>query len=314
VQRSHLRLLSAALVAAALTLAGCGSSNSSDSGASAGGLGPDAVHVSGDIGTSATVKFDGKITDSSSTTKVLSTGKGAKLALGDSAVIHTVLADGSTQKTVEDTYTEKRPSLVTVTSQTPPLFRDALVGKTVGSRVLVYAPATDVFNGTPDPSSGIGSKDVLAVVVDIIDQPLGGPNGSTHKPPAWAPKVQTDSKGVSGLDFAGTPKPDGKLHVAVLRKGTGATVKKGQLLGVKYFGAVYKGKKPFDENFDKAPVGFPIGVQQVVAGWDKTLVGQKVGSEVILQIPPKDGYGNKAQQNIPANSTLYFVVDILSAD
>lgn len=270
--------------------------------------------MSGAVGTSATVKFDGKITDSSSTTKVLSNGDGAKLAIGDSAVIHTVLADGSTQKTVENTYTEKRPALVTVTSQTPQLFRDALVGKTVGSRVLVYAPASQVFNGTPDPSSGIGSNDVLAVVVDIVDQPLNGPNGSTHQPPAWAPKIQTDSKGVSGLDFAGTPKPDGHLHVAVLRKGTGPTVKKGQLLGVKYFGAIYKGKKPFDQNFDGAPVGFPIGVQQVVPGWDKTLVGQKVGSEVVLQIPPEDGYGKKAQQNIPANSTLYFVVDILSAD
>jgi peptidylprolyl isomerase len=303
-------------VAAAVTLAGCGSDNSSSSAgsSSSGGLGPDGVHVSGAVGTSATVKFDGKITDSSSTTKVLSTGDGAKLGVGDSAVIHTVLADGSTQKTVENTYTEKRPALVTVTSQTPQLFRDALVGKTVGSRVLVYAPASQVFNGTPDPSSGIGSNDVLAVVVDIVDQPLTGPDGSTHQPPAWAPKIQTDSKGVSGLDFAGTPKPDGRLHVAVLRKGTGATVKKGQLLGVKYFGAVYKGKKPFDQNFDGAPVGFPIGVQQVVPGWDKTLVGQKVGSEVVLQIPPEDGYGKKAQQNIPANSTLYFVVDILSAD
>jgi len=299
-----------------VTLAGCGSDNSSSSAgsSSSGGLGPDGVHVSGAVGTSATVKFDGKITDSSSTTKVLSTGDGAKLGVGDSAVIHTVLADGSTQKTVENTYTEKRPALVTVTSQTPQLFRDALVGKTVGSRVLVYAPASQVFNGTPDPSSGIGSNDVLAVVVDIVDQPLTGPDGSTHQPPAWAPKIQTDSKGVSGLDFAGTPKPDGRLHVAVLRKGTGATVKKGQLLGVKYFGAVYKGKKPFDQNFDGAPVGFPIGVQQVVPGWDKTLVGQKVGSEVVLQIPPEDGYGKKAQQNIPANSTLYFVVDILSAD
>jgi FKBP-type peptidyl-prolyl isomerase-like protein len=299
-----------------VTLAGCGSDNSSSSAgsSSSGGLGPDGVHVSGAVGTSATVKFDGKITDSSSTTKVLSTGDGAKLGVGDSAVIHTVLADGSTQKTVENTYTEKRPALVTVTSQTPQLFRDALVGKTVGSRVLVYAPASQVFNGTPDPSSGIGSNDVLAVVVDIVDQPLTGPDGSTHQPPAWAPKIQTDSKGVSGLDFAGTPKPDGRLHVAVLRKGTGPTVKKGQLLGVKYFGAIYKGKKPFDQNFDGAPVGFPIGVQQVVPGWDKTLVGQKVGSEVVLQIPPKDGYGKKAQQNIPANSTLYFVVDILSAD
>jgi peptidylprolyl isomerase len=215
---------------------------------------------------------------------------------------------------VQDTYQQKTPQLVPVSDQTNQIFRDAIVGKTVGSRVLVYAPAEQVFNGAPDPSSGIGNKDVLAIVIDLIDQPLDGPNGSSHKAPSWAPSIQRKKGVVSGLDFAGTPKPDGKLHVGVLREGTGSKVEKGQTIGVDYLGAVYKGKEPFDQNFDSAPVGFPIGVGSVVPGWDKTLVGQKVGSEVILQIPPKDGYGNKAQQNIPANSTLYFVVDILSAD
>ncbi len=34
---------------------------------------------------------------------------------------------------------------------------------------------------------------------------------------------------------------------------------------------------------------------------------------MLLQIPPELGYGAQAQENIPANSTLYFVVDIVSA-
>ena len=39
----------------------------------------------------------------------------------------------------------------------------------------------------------------------------------------------------------------------------------------------------------------------------------KVGSRVLLAIPPDLGYGAQEQPNIPANSTLYFVVDIVSA-
>ena len=39
----------------------------------------------------------------------------------------------------------------------------------------------------------------------------------------------------------------------------------------------------------------------------------KVGSRVLLAIPPALGYGEQEQANIPANSTLYFVVDIISA-
>ena len=34
---------------------------------------------------------------------------------------------------------------------------------------------------------------------------------------------------------------------------------------------------------------------------------------MLLQIPPELGYGAQEQENIPANSTLYFVVDIVSA-
>jgi peptidylprolyl isomerase len=34
---------------------------------------------------------------------------------------------------------------------------------------------------------------------------------------------------------------------------------------------------------------------------------------VLLAIPPELGYGDQAQPDIPANSTLYFVVDIVSA-
>ena len=97
-----------------MTLAGCGSDNSSNDSSSGGGLGVDGVHVSGDVGTSASVKFDGQLTDTTATTKVLSEGSGDKIALGDAVVVQTVLADGFTQKTVQDTYQQKTPQLVPV--------------------------------------------------------------------------------------------------------------------------------------------------------------------------------------------------------
>ena len=53
----------------------------------------------------------------------------------------------------------------------------------------------------------------------------------------------------------------------------------------------------------------------MISGWDKTLVGQKVGSRLILAIPPEEGYGKKGQPTagIKGTDTLYFVVDILGA-
>jgi peptidylprolyl isomerase len=78
---------------------------------------------------------------------------------------------------------------------------------------------------------------------------------------------------------------------------------------------VYDAKKPFDESFTKEPATFGIGSGQVITGWDKTIVGQRVGSRLILAIPPKEGYGKQGQPSagIKGTDTLYFVVDILAA-
>jgi peptidylprolyl isomerase len=300
-------------VAAALLLSGCGSSSSSSPSSSGSTLGVDAVHISGSVGTSATVSFDGQVTDATAKTTVATAGSGPQIASGDTVAAQIVIADGFTQKTAENSYDQHAPQIFTIASQIPSWLQDAVQGKKVGSRVVVYASAQTIFGSQGNPSLGIGNTDMLVVVLDLVGRPLAKPNGASHAAPSWAPQVKSSKGVVSGLGFSKTPKPDGKLHAAALRAGTGAKVKKGQTIAVNYFGEVYKGKTPFDENFSKAPVGFPIGVQQVVAGWDKTLVGQKVGSEVVLQIPPADGYGKQAKPGIPANSTLYFVVDILGA-
>ena len=59
----------------------------------------------------------------------------------------------------------------------------------------------------------------------------------------------------------------------------------------------------------------PIGVGQLVPGFDKGIVGQPVGSRVLLVLPPAEGYGKQgqAQAGIKGTDTLVFVVDILDA-
>ena len=58
-----------------------------------------------------------------------------------------------------------------------------------------------------------------------------------------------------------------------------------------------------------------IGQGQVIAGWDEGLVGQTVGSQVLLVVPPDKGYGTAgtASGGIKGTDTLVFVVDILDA-
>jgi peptidylprolyl isomerase len=310
-------------VALAVTLAGCGgndsSGSSSDSSSKSGGLGFDSMTVSGQVGTGATVKFSGKVTDSTQTTKVLEQGTGDTVNVGDSVILQTVIADGSTQKTVASSYQDHQPQVVSLSTQVQKVFLDALSGKTIGSRVAIFAPATAFFGASGNPSLGVSQNDPVLIVFDLVGKPLDKPNGKQHTPPSWSPKIEKSKGVVTGLDFAKTPKPTGALRSAALYDGTGPVVKKGETVFARYLGEVYGGTSPFDQNFDGSSP--PLGVQLktgpggVIAGWVKGLAGQHVGSEVMLAIPPKDGYGKKGSPSagIKGTDTLYFVVDIVGA-
>ena len=143
--RTSFRLLTAALVSAAVLLAGCGSdSSSSSSGSSSSGKGWDTAEVSGDFGSDVTIKFNGEVTDSTQTTKVLEEGDGDTVQKGDALILQTVIADGTTQKTVASSYTDHQPQVVTLSDQVTPIFLNAFSGKKIGSRVAVYTPAEAV--------------------------------------------------------------------------------------------------------------------------------------------------------------------------
>ncbi|MFI6261729.1 FKBP-type peptidyl-prolyl cis-trans isomerase [Micromonospora sp. NPDC051006] len=104
-----------------------------------------------------------------------------------------------------------------------------------------------------------------------------------------------------------------KLTVTPLIKGTGPAVKAGQTITTNYVGVFYKDAKEFDSSWNTGqPASFPIGVGQVIKGWDQGLVGVTVGSRVQLDIPAELAYGNDASGGRPAGP-LRFVVDVLAA-
>jgi peptidylprolyl isomerase len=104
-----------------------------------------------------------------------------------------------------------------------------------------------------------------------------------------------------------------KLVVTPIIVGTGPKVQAGQTLTVNYVGATYADGKVFDSSWKTGqPVQFPVGVGQLIEGWDKGLVGVPVGSRVQLDIPAEMAYGMQAQGGRPSGD-LRFVVDILAA-
>jgi len=299
-------------------LAGCGSNGSSSSSASSSSA-LDAVSISGDVGTAPQVDWKSKMTANDVQTTTLTKGDGDTVGDGDLVSAQLWIGNGFSQKQAYSSYEQGGAQQLTVNDQLSPVLRDAITGATVGSRIAVTAPADKLFGASGNAQLGIGNKDPIVIVIDLISKPkppLDGPQGKAQKAPSWAPKLVTKGDKVTALDFTKTPKPDGKLRSAALIAGTGPTVKKGQTITVNYLGQVYKGKAPFDESYTKQPATFAIGEGQVISGWDKTIVGEKVGSRLILAIPPEDGYGKQGQPSagIKGTDTLYFVVDILGAN
>ncbi len=116
------------------------------------------------------------------------------------------------------------------------------------------------------------------------------------------------------LTFPETDAPSG-LQVVVLTEGDGPAVTSGRNIVVHYLGQTWGGHV-FDNSYDRGDtIAFPIGVGAVIGGWDEGLVGQPVGSRVLLSIPSHLGYGDRGvpQAGIRGGDTLVFVVDILAA-
>ena len=109
--------------------------------------------------------------------------------------------------------------------------------------------------------------------------------------------------------------PDG-LKIIDIKVGTGPSPKAGQICVMHYTGWLYEnGKKgaKFDSSVDRGqPFEFPIGRQQVIAGWDEGVATMKVGGKRTLIIPPALGYGARGAGGvIPPNATLLFDVELL---
>jgi peptidylprolyl isomerase len=303
-------------------LAACGSSDSSsskDSSSKASSKLDDSVTFSGEVGKSIKPAWKAKAGAQKSTTvTTLVKGKGDKIASGDTVSTYLWVGNGSTKKAAYSDYDNGAAESVPNNTQLSPLFQKLFKDATYGSRVAAIAPASDLFGGTQGNSQlGIGAKDTIVLVADFVKKAPVSPTPSddkVHEAPAnKLPKVVSKGGKPTGFDWSGIKEPSLSTPVqrVVLKKGNGAVVAATDTLTVNYLGATYKGEKPFDESYTKQPLTSPLG--SLVKGWAIGLTGVKVGSRVLIQIPPAYGYGAQGSGAIPGNATLWFVIDVVKA-
>lgn len=323
----------ATAAAGLLLLTGCSSSKSTakPTGATTSSSGAAATSASGApgsdaFGAKANIQIPAGQPDGKLGVKVKIQGDGAKVTDGSAVVLNytaKLWRDGSD---LGSSYDQGGSPTVQVEGQKKmlPGWEQGLKGQQAGSRVELTVPPALAFGdkGTQAGNVTIKGDDTLVFDLDIV----GVYPSVTADIPAGPNALNDPNLPTVGTDVgANDPKvtiPAGKTAPTVgtykpVIVGKGPQVKKGQTLVVQYEGLLWRTGQVFDSSFSKSKSLFPtrIGVGSVVPGWDEGLVGQTVGSRVLLVVPPDKGYGPQGQPDagIQGTDTMVFVVDILDA-
>lgn len=313
----------------ALSLVACSAPAANDCMATQSGPNSSKVTVDGAFGTEPSVKipspFDAKETERT----VTITGEGSEFAV-DGMVVNAnfVVYNASTGDKFEATeYTNEAatPFLIDEAKSFPGIYK-ALHCSSVGERIIAIIPPVDMF-GADGPNFGVGATDSLVFVFDITKvepaptqtpsaapavPPLDKADGEAQPPQDGFPTVVLADNGTPTVTIPDAAPPT-DLKIAVLKKGSGAVVPEGATVVVHYTGLNWTTHGVFDSSWSRGtPSSFGTG--GVIPGFAAAIVGQTVGSQVVVIIPPDQGYGPQGgnpDAGISATDVLVFIVDIL---
>ncbi|WP_091232284.1 FKBP-type peptidyl-prolyl cis-trans isomerase [Microbacterium sp. 3J1] len=271
------------------------------------GAGSDAVAVEGS-GAGATVSVPAGTEITEAQRSVVVEGDGDEVLPGDLVSLRYQLVDATTNEVLSTSErgpdgvlsallsTQNPQQMVDPTQST--VFTVAAECLPIGSSVVLTLPAAQE-----------GSHASILYVETIEQLPVIA-SGSEQEPADGAPAVELDDAGSPSITI-----PDGdapaETEVVVLKQGEGAEVAPGDLVTVQYRGVKWSDGSEFDSSWGRDAVPAQFQTSGVVTGFRLALEGQKVGSQVLVTMPPKDGYG-ASEGNELQNESLVFVVDILA--
>lgn len=277
------------------------------------------VNLSSGADAAPTVSFEAPLAVTAEAVRIVDEGSGEQLADGQLITFNYLVCDAVTGEKVHSTWgatadADAPESYLLSTSNFGKTLTAAFESVKAGSRIVWAQPGVSAEQSSTGAASN-GYVYVMSVTgaQNIADSATGTAVTPTD---ATLPVIEmVDGKPAMTVP-AGFTDPT-ELVVQPLIDGEGAEVTPGQNVVVKYTGWLTDGTQ-FDSSWDRdAPdnvLMFQAGAGGVIQGWDEGLVGQKVGSRVLLVVPSAMGYGSEGSgDTIPADATLIFVVDILAA-
>ncbi len=179
----------------------------------------------------------------------------------------------------------------------------------VGALILAACSSSSSPSATTTTASGSGQ-----VAGPTSTTAPGGGGLVAIAPIATADRSPAGTWGTAPTVTVPPGTPPTGLQSADLIEGTGNAAAPGDTVTVQYVLATYSAGKVVQSSWTSQSFTFTLGTNppQVIPGWDKGVVGMKVGGRRELIVPPDLGYGTSSPgPGVAANDTLVFVVDLL---
>lgn len=273
----------------------------------------DAVTVTGDFRTLPTVDFDAPLEPEKTQVTVVSAGSGDEVPYPSVVSVDYSFYNGTSGEVVESTnYTEGQEAVfVLEDSQLLSGLLKTIECATVGSRVVGVVNAADGFGDSGLADFGIAPGDALVFVVDVIAA-ADRADGEAQDPVAGMPAVAIGADGTPEIAIPDGFATPATSQSAVLSLGSGAEVRSSDTVFIQYQGIDAATGEVFDQSWGRAP--YSGAATGFIQGFTNALVGQTVGSQFVVVIPPAEGYGEASDANTHelAGKTLVFVVDVLA--
>ena len=267
--------------------------------ASEGGTTSDAVVVEGS-GLSATITAPVDAEFAALERTVVTEGTGAVLHAGDVVRIEYRMVDGVTGETLDASDRYEGGAVWLPLDYSNSIFLATLECAPLGSEAVLAVPGEMLQGGEP----------IVVYATALEQQTQLTAQGEPVAPVEGMPAVTLDSDGAPQITIPETDAP-GETRVELLQQGDGETVAPGDTVVVQYRGVKWADGEEFDSSWSRGGVPSSFPTTGVVTGFRLALEGQQVGSQVLVVMPPADGYGAVAGHELE-HDTLVFVVDIIA--
>lgn len=247
------------------------------------------IEVSGTLGRAPVVVIPTPLQLAELSVEEIIVGEGRALASGAPALLSVTAYDGLTGEILADRGAAELHTIILERESVGDDLYPVLEGRREGTRLVLSQPVELA-----------GGEQMIVLVIDVL--PTRASGEPVEELPEGLPRVSLAEDGEPTIELPDAD-PSGSAEYAVLLHGVGEQVRPGQVVTLQYVVVVWPGGEIYDSTWAEGQLPRNVPLDDTFVGLRDVLIGQQVGSQVLVVVPPDLGTGDE---------TLVVVADILA--